>query len=157
MKVNLQKKNLTHLNQFVDWGIKTKLYFFVIIHFFAMNLAAQTEEHPIAQELAGKWCFINLNTTADVISNSCITLNADGTFEATLDRSTLPQGTSLPTLQDNDYGTWWAKGNQIFYKSSSNGQGSFVFQKVNHPRLENMPMIVISGVAFAAASPHDPW
>jgi hypothetical protein len=119
---------------------------------------AQDNDGQIAPELVGKWCFINLAaSTTDALTNSCITLNADGTFEANLDRSMLPSGTSLPNIQDNDSGKWWMKGNRIFYNSSSNGQGSFALQKMNHPRLENTPMIILNGIAFATALPHDPW
>ena len=123
----------------------------------AFNAFAQNNDQPIAQELVGKWCYINLEVTNDVITNSCITLNADGTFEATLDRSTIPNGASTPNLQDNDSGKWWVKGSRLFYNSSSNGQGSFTLEKMNHPRLENTPMIVLNGAAFATVSQKDAW
>lgn len=125
------------------------------------NLLAQGNEQqniPIAQELVGKWCYINLAAgTSDAITNSCITLNADGSFEANLDRSVLPNVNSFPGIQDSDYGKWWVKVNRIFYNSNANGQGSFVFQKMNHPRLDNAPMLVLNGIAFITASSHDPW
>ncbi len=109
--------------------------------FIEVGLFAQGNEQPngqIAPELTGKWCFINLAAgTADVITNSCITLNTDGTFEAVLDRKMLPNANSFSNLQDSDYGKWWVNGNRIFYNSLANGQGSFEFQKLNHPRLEN--------------------
>ena len=125
---------------------------------FPTNLFAQNNDQQVAPELVGKWCFINLSSnTSDEITNSCITLNADGTFDAALDRKMIPNGTSFGNLQDSDYGKWWVSNNKIFFSSSSNGQGSFEFQKVNHPRLENTPMIVCSGVAFATASNHEPW
>ena len=124
------------------------------------HLQAQGNEQSgvVPPEFVGKWCYVNLaaNTT-DAVTNSCITLNADGSFEAVLDRSTLPSLNSFSVLQDSDFGKWWVKGNRIFYNSSSNGQGSFVFQKMRHPRLENSPMLVLNGVAFATASSHDPW
>src|SRR6478736_10554436 len=113
---------------------------------FQANLFAQNNDQQVAPELVGKWCFINLSSnTSDEITNSCIMLNADGTFDATLDRKMIPNGTSFGNLQDSDYGKWWVSNNRIFFSSSSNGQGSFEFQKVNHPRLENTPMIVCSG------------
>lgn len=122
------------------------------------DLFAQNNDQQIAPELVGKWCFINLSTnTSDEITNSCITLNADGTFEATLDRKMLPNSTSFGNLQDSDYGKWWVSNGRIFYNSNSNGQGSFAFQKMNHPRLENTPMIVCNGIAFATTSNHEPW
>ncbi|HEV8511647.1 MAG TPA: hypothetical protein VGQ59_00125 [Cyclobacteriaceae bacterium] len=127
--------------------------------FASVNLLAQNNtSEQIAPELVGKWCFINLSSnTADEITNSCITLNADGTFEAVLDRKMIPNGTSFGNLQDSDYGKWWVSNGRIFYHSNSNGQGSFAFQKMNHPRLENTPMIVCSGITFATASNHEPW
>jgi hypothetical protein len=125
------------------------------------NLLAQGNEQqniPIAKELVGKWCYVNLNAnTSDALSNSCITLNADGSFEATLDRSTLPGNSSFAGLQDSDYGLWWVKGNRIFYNATTNGQGSFVFQKAKHPREDNAPLLILNGITFASASPHDPW
>ncbi len=138
-------------------------YRFVIalIIFVPFGLFAQDNDQQsgqIAPELVGKWCFINLAAgTADAMTNSCVTLNADGTFDAVLDRSMLPNGNAFPGLQDSDNGKWWVKGNRIFYNSNSNGQGSYVFEKKNHPRLENTPMIVLSGIAFVTASSHDPW
>ena len=132
--------------------------FFALLSFVETNLFAQSNDQQIAPELVGKWCFINLSSnTADAITNSCITLNADGTFEAVLDRKMLPNASSFGNLQDSDYGKWWVSNGRIFYNSTSNGQGSFDFQKVNHPRLENTPMIVMNGIAFATVSSHEPW
>jgi hypothetical protein len=123
---------------------------------FGQNNEPQTGQ--IAPELVGKWCFINLTTnTADAVTNSCITLNADGTFEVSLDRATLPNAASFSGLQNSDYGKWWVTGNRIFYNSATNGQGSFAFQKMNHPHLENMPLVVINGISFATASSHEAW
>src|SRR5258706_14908951 len=133
-----------------------KIFCFVLL-ISAWNAFGQGNDQSIAQELVGKWCYINLEVTNDVITNSCITLNADGTFEATLDRSTIPNGISVPSLKDNDSGKWWLKGPRLFYNSSSNGQGSFTLQKMNPPRLENTPMIVLNGAAFATASQKDAW
>jgi hypothetical protein len=121
------------------------------------NIFAQNNDQPIAQELVGKWCYINLALTNDIITNSCITLNSDGTYDAALDRSTLPNGTAIPNIQDTDSGNWWVKNNSLFYNSPNNGKGSFSLQKINHPRLENTPMIVLNGIAFATVSSKDPW
>jgi hypothetical protein len=135
-----------------------KIGFLIFFGCFAVNVFAQSNEQSIPQELVGKWCYINLEITNDQITSSCLTLNADGTFEAVLDRSSLPNSSSLPpNFQDTETGKWWVKGNQMFYSSSSNGQGSFSLQKMNHPRLENTPMIVLNGIAFATASSKDAW
>jgi hypothetical protein len=123
-----------------------------------MNVLAQGSDQQIAPELVGKWCFMDIaGNTSDAITNSCITLNADGTFDAVLDRKMIPNANSFGNLQDTDSGKWWVVGNRIFYNSPTNGQGSFGFQKVNHPRNENMPLIMINGIAFATASDHEPW
>ncbi len=145
-------------NLFLSQRLITYISSSFLLVFVGTDLCAQNNDQQIAPELVGKWCFINLSSnTTDAITNSCITLNADGTFEAVLDRKMLPNATSFGNLQDSDYGKWWVSNNRIFFNSASNGQGSFDFQKVNHPRLENAPMIVVSGIAFATASSHDPW
>ena len=128
------------------------LFILITTHAFS-----QSENQSIAPELVGKWCFINLTTTNDIITSSCVTLNNDGTYELSVDKTTLPQGGQFPALKDSDYGTWWVTGNKISYKSNTSGQGTFIFQKANHPRLEKTPMIIINGVAFAAGTAHDPW
>jgi len=121
-------------------------------------LHAQSADQPVAAELVGKWCFMNVvTTTADTPTNSCITLNADGTYEATIDRSTLPQGNALPAFPDTDSGRWWVRGNRLFYQSGSKGDGSYFFQKVNHPRSPDVPMVVINGITFVTASSHGAW
>ncbi|MBS1489012.1 MAG: hypothetical protein JSS93_00625 [Bacteroidetes bacterium] len=120
--------------------------------------AAQAEEHLISPELVGKWCYISETVSvAEVHGNSCIILQADGTYEATLDRSSLPNGTPFSVAQDTDRGTWWVKDNRLFYNSELNGQGSFFFQKRNHPRNESIALLVVNGLLFATASSHDPW
>lgn len=129
---------------------------FVVIVFSALACNAQSEDKPVPTELVGKWCYVNIDAGNTGPSASCFTLNQDGTFEATLDRSTLPSGSNF-SGSDNDSGSWWVKGNRLFYNSQSNGQGSFTLQKVNHPRLENTPMIVLNGISFASDSPRSPW
>jgi len=144
-----------------DSSFKGKLIFLIFGVLFSFPVFAQvSDDQPgsIAPELVGKWCFMNIaGSTADALTNSCITLNADGTFEASLDRTSLPNANAIPGLQSSDYGKWWVIGSRLFYNSSANGQGSYVFQKVNHPRLQNTPMMVINGIAFVTASSHDPW
>lgn len=137
--------------------MRFRFLYLIAITWFSTQTNAQSNDQPVAPELVGKWCYVNLALTNDVITNSCVTLNSDGTYEATLDRSTVPNGTSLPSLKDNDTGKWWFKNDRLFYNSVNNGQGSFSLQKVNHPRLENTPMVVLNGVAFATATPKDNW
>jgi hypothetical protein len=160
MKIQFTKKEFDIRNMkrpFYNNSLISFIFFISLLSLEA-SVFAQSNDQQIAPDLVGKWCFINLSAnTTDEITNSCITLNADGTFEAVLDRKIIPNGTSFGSLQDSDYGKWWVSNNRIFFNSSSNGQGSFAFQKMNHPRLENTPMIVCSGIAFATASNHEPW
>ena len=161
MKIQFTKKEFDIRNMkspFFNNSLINFIFFTSLLVSLEANLFAQNNDQQIAPELVGKWCFINLSAnTTDEITHSCITLNAEGTFEAVLDRKMLPNATSFGNLQDSDYGKWWVSNNRIFLDSSSNGQGSFEFQKINHPRLENTPMIVCSGIAFATASNHEPW
>jgi len=48
----------------------------VLMLFLSEISLAQNNDQPIAQELVGKWCYINLEITNDQITNSCMTLNA---------------------------------------------------------------------------------
>ncbi len=139
-------------------NFKKVFFSLILLAFIFVRLCAQNnDDQPIAPELVGKWCFMNIaGSTADALTSSCITLNADGTFEANLDRNSLPNANAIPALQNSDYGKWWVINNRL-YNSSANGQGSYSFQKVNHPRLQNTPLIVINGIAFVTASSHDPW
>jgi hypothetical protein len=161
MKIQFTKKEFDirrMKNPFFDKRLNMFILAIPLLIFFGRDLLAQNNDQQIAPELVGKWCFVNLQSnTSDEITNSCITLNADGTFDAVLDQKMLPNGTSFGNLQDSDYGKWWVSNDRIFYNSSSNGKGSFAFQKMNHPRLENTPMIVCNGIAFATASNHEPW
>ncbi|MBS1487904.1 MAG: hypothetical protein JST43_09990 [Bacteroidetes bacterium] len=126
--------------------------------FVSLVCGAQDNDHPVPPELVGKWCYISETaSTADTHTSSCITLQADGSYEAVLDRNSLPNGTPFSVAQDTDRGIWWVKDNRLFYRSETNGDGSFLFQKRNHPRNESIALIVVNGIMFATASGHDPW
>jgi len=115
----------------------------------------------IAPEIVGKWCYYNLaNGDEGRLSNTCVTLNADGTYEFFLDGSMRTQVNSIfpgSSAQQTDYGNWWVDGNRIYYNSSSHGQGSFQFQKMNQPTDKSVPMIVFNGQSFVSPTPRDPW
>jgi len=117
------------------------------------------QQGQIAPELVGKWCYIKTgSSTLDEMSNSCITLNGDGTYELNLERSLMINSNSaFQGLQEADSGTWWVKDGWIYYNSSSQGKGSMRYEKVNHPRIESTPTIVLNGIIFCPASPRDPW
>ena len=115
----------------------------------------------IAPEIVGKWCYYNLaNGDEGKLSNTCVTLNADGTYEFYLDDATMLQVNSIfpgAAAQQTDYGNWWVDGNRIFYNSSSHGQGYFQFQKLNQPTDKTVPMIVLNGRSFISPTPRDAW
>lgn len=136
--------------------MKAGLFF---LQFTFLCIRCMGQDGSVAQELVGKWCLVNPGTTStDAMTASCITLNADGSYEIHLDRAgSVNANTFYSTIQESDYGTWSVKDDRIFYRSTSQGDGSFRLQKINHPRLENTPSIVLDGLVFCAAFAHDPW
>ena len=116
----------------------------------------------VAQELVGKWCYVNVNSTNSGGSSSeqCITLKADGTYEyygessRSVNTNTYSGGTSS---QSSDYGTWSYDGARVYYTSSAGaGSGSYSLEKRNHPK-NNDPMIVLDGVTYVTFYQRDPW
>jgi len=115
----------------------------------------------IAQELVGKWCWINVNTTnsGGSTSSRCIVLNANGTYEYASERSmdtntnAFYAGTSS---QGSDRGTWYVQGDRIYYNSQTTGQGSYQLQKVNHPKNRD-PMIVLDGESYVTFYQKPSW
>lgn len=120
-----------------------------------------TTRGSVSQELVGKWCYINVNSTNSGSSSSstCLTLNADGTYEyfgessRSVNTADVNGGTAS---QQSDRGTWSAEGDRIYYNSPTRGQGSYQFQKRNHPK-NGDPMIVIHGSAFVTFYNKPPW
>ncbi len=115
----------------------------------------------VSQELAGKWCYVNVTSTNSGGSSTdeCITLHPNGTYEYYAERSmsvnadTYYGGTNS---QGSDRGTWRVQGNRIFYTSQTQGQGSYELQKVNHPKTGD-PMIVLDGKAYVTQYQRAPW
>lgn len=115
----------------------------------------------IAQELVGKWCWINVTTTNSGGSSTsrCIVLNANGTYEyaseGSMDANTnaFYAGTSS---QSSDRGTWYVQGDRIHYNSQTTGQGSYTLQKINHPKTRD-PMIVLDGEAYVTFYQKPSW
>ncbi|HEY3429946.1 MAG TPA: hypothetical protein VGK39_04655, partial [Cyclobacteriaceae bacterium] len=89
---------------------------------------ASAEGKRVAQELAGKWCFVNVNSTNSGGSSTeqCITLRGDGTYEyhgetsRSVSTNAYAGGTNS---QSGDRGTWTYDGTRIYY-TSSQGAGS---------------------------------
>src|SRR6267142_6300180 len=121
----------------------------LVFWFFFASVYGQDSggKGQIAQEIVGKWCYYNLaNGDEGRLSNTCITLNADGTYEFYLVGAGMMKANSIfpgTVLQETDYGNWWVEGNRIYYNSPSHGKGSFQFQKMNQPQDKSVPMIVL--------------
>ena len=115
-------------------------------------------EGYIAPELVGQWCYMSNSLTSS--TNNCITLNADGTYfykgesSRTVSTPDLYGGTSS---QGADRGTWYLKGDRIYYNSQTKGQGSYRLEKRNHPKNVGDPMIVLDGEAYVTATLKQPW
>ena len=116
----------------------------------------------VAQELVGKWCYVNVNNYNAGASSSeqCITLKADGTYEyysessRSVNTGTHSGGTNS---QNSDKGTWTYDGSRIHYTSSMGaGSGSYLLEKRNHPK-NNDPMIVLDGMTYVTQFQKAPW
>jgi hypothetical protein len=127
--------------------------------------ATQTNQNQgdkrVAQELVGKWCYVNVTTTnsGGATSDECITLKADGTYEYYSERSMSTNTDAFwagTNSQNGDRGTWTFDGNRIYNNSQTNGQGSYQLQKVNHPK-NGDPMIVLDGKAYVTYYQKSPW
>jgi hypothetical protein len=116
----------------------------------------------VAQELVGKWCYVNVSSTSTGGSSSeqCITLNADGTYEyygetsRSVNTNAYYGGTNS---QSSDRGTWTYDGTRIHYNSTQGqGSGSYVLEKRNHPK-NGDPMIVLDGTTYVTYYQKAPW
>jgi hypothetical protein len=115
----------------------------------------------VAQELVGKWCYVNVTSTNSGGSSTdeCITLNPNGTFEYYAERSmsaNSPSAWAGTSSQNADQGTWWVEGDRIHYRSQKQGQGSYQLQKLNHPKTGE-PMIVLDGTAYVTFYQKPAW
>lgn len=124
--------------------------------------AAAAGGKRVAQELVGKWCYVNVNSTNSGGSSTeqCITLKADGTYEyygetsRSVNTNAYAGGTNS---QNSDRGTWTYDGTRVYYTSSAGaGSGSYVLEKRNHPK-NNDPMIVLDGTTYVTYYQKAPW
>jgi hypothetical protein len=127
----------------------------------ANNAVSNSGKGGVASELVGKWCYVNVYSTnsGGSSSSNCFVLNADGTYEYSGESSrsvNTPDFYGGTSSQSSDRGTWWVQGDQLFYNSQTKGQGSYQFQKKNHPK-NNDPMIVINGQAYVTFYNKPPW
>ncbi len=121
----------------------------------------QTGDGRVAQELVGKWCWTNVNSTntGGSSSSECIVLNGNGTFEYASERSMDTNTSSFyagTSSQGSDRGTWWVQGDRIYYNSQARGQGSYQLQKMNHPKTGD-PMIVLDGEPYVTYFQKPRW
>lgn len=128
----------------------------------ATDNTTSTGKRQIAQELVGKWCWINVTSTnsGGSTSEQCITLNADGSYQYYGERSSSVNTNAYSggtSSQNSDYGTWTYDGSRIYYTSQAgNGAGSYVLEKRNHPKTGD-PMIVLDGSAYVTYYQKSPW
>lgn len=127
----------------------------------AQSVSDYSKAGQVAQELVGKWCWTNVNSTntGGSSSSECIVLNANGTYEYASERS-MDTNTSTfyagSSSQSADQGTWWVQGDKIFYNSPARGQGSYQLQKQNHPKTGD-PMILLNGEPYVTFYQKQPW
>ena len=117
----------------------------------------------VDMDLVGKWCYVDVSNvygSSSSSSTTCITLNADGTYQYYGESS---RSVNTPDLyggtnsQSSDRGTWYVQGDRIYYNSQSQGPGSYKLEKRNHPKNVNDPMIVLDGTAYVTAYQKAPW
>jgi hypothetical protein len=111
----------------------------------------------VAQELVGKWCYMsNVNSNdGGRMSNRCITLNEDGTYEYYAETSSSGDNGSAVS-QESDSGTWSATEDSLTANSQSQGTRTYSLEKRNHPKTGD-PMIVIDGDAYVTYGQRAPW
>ena len=114
----------------------------------------------VPQELAGKWCWINVGSNNASMSSECWTMKADGTYSYYSESSRSVNTTSVTggtASQGWDSGIWWVEGDRLFYQSQTQGQGSYKLEKRNHPKNTSDPMIVLNGQPYVTATYRQPW
>ncbi len=125
------------------------------------TLPSAAGQKHVAQELVGKWCYVNVysSSSGGSTTEKCITLNADGTYEyygetsRSVNTDAYYGGTNS---QSSDRGTWSYDGERLYYSSQSGQSGSFRLEKRNHPK-NNDPMIVLDGEAYVTYYQRAPW
>lgn len=109
-------------------------------------------------DLVGQWCYLKSST--GTYSGRCITLNANGTYTYTEERSMSVQTEDLAggtSSQGTDSGTWYVLGDRLYYQSTTHGSGSYRLERRNHPKNVNDPMIVLDDEPFVTTTRRPPW
>jgi hypothetical protein len=121
------------------------------------STAGQPGKGNVAQELVGKWCYMNVYSSGSggSYSSECITLKADGTYEYYSESSRSVEA-GATSSQGSDRGTWSYDGARLYYNSPTQGTGSYSLEKRNHPKNKD-PMIVLNGRTFVTFFNKPQW
>ena len=125
--------------------------------------SSNTSSGRIDQTIVGKWCYVdvsNIYGSSTSSSSTCITLNADGSYQYYGETSrsvNTPDFYGGTNSQSADQGTWYVQGDRIYYQSQTQGSGSYKLEKRNHPKNVNDPMIILDGTAYVTAFQKSPW
>lgn len=117
-----------------------------------------TKKERNPADLVGQWCYLKSST--GTFSGRCITLNADGTYRYTEERSMSVQTDEIvggTASQGADSGTWYVQGDRLYYQSATRGSGSYRLERRNHPKNVNDPMIVLDDEPFVTTTQRPPW
>ena len=109
------------------------------------------------QDLVGKWCYqSNINAQGGGrMSNICVTLNANGTYEYYGETSSSnPYGGSAS--QGYDAGRWTATANSLTARSDRGKTTTYTLERKNHPKTGD-PMLIVDGQPFVTFYKKRPW
>jgi hypothetical protein len=118
---------------------------------------SQARGGGILPELVGKWCYmsnVNANNGGSA-SSTCVTLNANGTYQYHAESSSYNPNGSVAG-QTDDTGTWTATDFTLNVISRARGPLTYRLEKRNHPKFHD-PMLVIDGAAFVTFNQRAPW
>lgn len=121
----------------------------------ASSVVATRKEDRNPTDLVGQWCY--LTATSGTKSGRCMTLNADGTYLYTSERSHATDMTNGSANPPPDSGTWFVNGDRLYYQSLIKGSGYYKLERRNHPGNTNEPMIVLNNEPFVAVGGQPPW
>ena len=122
------------------------------------NSAGTNRQGSIPQELVGKWCYyasVRPNYGNMRTSESCFTLNADGTYEYYENNHT-GGAPGTYTSDTRDSGRWSATATSITAISNNTGAATYQLEKRNHAK-NGDPMLVVDGKEFVTFYKRMPW
>jgi hypothetical protein len=156
--ITLQTPQGNFMMRYVIDGRNLHLDFGGTDHVYTKEISVELVQTPAGKTLdlsiAGKWCF-ELPSSGTGKSIECMVFNADGTYAYSTETPHIGSSNLKASLY-SDEGIWWLENNQIFFSTQKQGQGSYNFEKINHPE-SGEPMISFDGKTFISASNHAPW